>query len=146
MLCVMLLHHMPWEYDRFAERLPSLEAMRAAWAMTETQGLSWRTATPQTHRLSEPLLELLDGMLQVRAGGEWGRAAAGVCDSVLLECWFVYVHPGEAAQQWRLSRQRGLRAASVNGLEAGFAECGGSGLPGVCRCAYTSCHLCTHGQ
>ena len=64
MLCVLMLRHMPWEYERYAERLPPLEAMKQLWNLSEVEGVSWRDATPKQAKLSESIKSLLDGMLQ----------------------------------------------------------------------------------
>jgi hypothetical protein len=64
MLCVLMLRHMPWEYERYAERLPPLEAMKHLWNLSEVEGVSWRDATPKQSKLSESIKSLLDGMLE----------------------------------------------------------------------------------
>ncbi|KIZ02564.1 hypothetical protein MNEG_5396 [Monoraphidium neglectum] len=63
MLCVLMLRHMPWEYDRYAARLPPLEAMRHLWRLEGVEGVKWREATSKAERLSDGLKGLLDLML-----------------------------------------------------------------------------------
>lgn len=66
LLVVMLLRVMPWHYDSWASRMPALDAMRRLYKAAVQQRVSWRDATPGADILSEPLLLLLDGMLQPR--------------------------------------------------------------------------------
>ncbi len=68
MLCVLMLRHMPWEYDRYAARLPPMEAMRRLWRIEGVEGVKWREATSKVDRLSEPLKDLLDRMLEADEG------------------------------------------------------------------------------
>jgi hypothetical protein len=94
MLCVLMLRHMPWEYDRYAARLPPMEAMRHLWHLEGVEGVKWRDATARTDRLSDSLKDLLDKMLEAEeakrlsleevgalgtgargSGGERGQAA-----------------------------------------------------------------------
>jgi hypothetical protein len=46
--------------------MPALDAMRRLYKAAVQQRVSWRDATPGADILSEPLLLLLDGMLQPR--------------------------------------------------------------------------------
>lgn len=72
----------PWEYDRYAARLPPREAMRRLWRLEGVEGVKWQEATSMSHRLSEPLRDLLDKMLEPDdtkrlsladvGGEEWG--------------------------------------------------------------------------
>jgi serine/threonine-protein kinase SRK2 len=65
MLAVLLMRHLPWEYDAYAARLPPLEAMRALWQLEGVDGVTWRNATSEKRsgRLSEGVKDLLDKML-----------------------------------------------------------------------------------
>ncbi|KAI8463878.1 MAG: kinase-like domain-containing protein [Monoraphidium minutum] len=81
MLCVLMLRHMPWEYDRYAARLPPLEAMRRLWRLEGVEGVRWRDATSKAERLSEGLKDLLDRMLDA------DDAARPTLDQVQAHPW-----------------------------------------------------------
>ena len=128
MLCVLLLRHMPWEYDAFAARLPPLEAMRRLWRLEGVEGVPWRAATAKADRLSEPLRDLLDKML---AADEAKRPSL---EEVRAHPWVARRLP--AALEGALAALKERQAAaevSAGGGGGGGDGAGGGGAGGGIR-------------
>jgi hypothetical protein len=127
MLCVLMLRHMPWEYDRYAARLPPLEAMRHLWRLEGVEGVKWREATSKAERLSDGLKGLLDLMLDAddakRPTLDQVRGAlpsdSRLADQILLRSGAVWERsPAAQCQMWCARRSRGALRQTCCGRPA----------------------------